>query len=333
MRRIRQITAVFTTALLLLTASKPANAILYRHDIDPDAFLRNPDQFPAVFSVAPGNGGATLIAPQWAATAAHVTQLFPEDGTHTVQINGESYNVVQVVRHSAWDGIHFDDIALFRLDRPVTDVAPIPLYSGEGEVGEEVLILGSGDHANGLDGAQEAGRDGQFRGATNLVERVESGSLWLAFDAPDSPNVTEFEGVAGPGDSGGPALMQVNGRYHLVGVASFGIDLSNPPLPPGTYGTFDTYTSISRNLDWIEAVLDGETVAEPESNRSAGENVAVVVETAVPDAVANEPVAVEIIENSANNSKQTGAGLVTVGVLFALVAVLLIFIIRRQRTE
>jgi hypothetical protein len=262
MRKLKPLLFVVIVLVLMISSWQPAQAILYRHDIDADAFLIDRADFPAVFEVVPGNGGATLIAPQWAVTAAHVTQLIERDDSHTVTIDDGEYKIIEVVTHPQWEGIHFNDIALLKLDRPVNNILPLPMYENEDEQGQQVLILGSGDHATGLEGARNAARDGQFRGVTNMVERIELGSFWVQFDAPGSAKVTDFEGVAGPGDSGGPAFIKVDGSYYLVGVASFGIEMGDPPPAPGTYGSFDTYTSISRNRAWIDAILNGEPIIE-----------------------------------------------------------------------
>ena len=277
MARVLRIIALSILLALIFAYSEPARAIIYRHDVDASDYLLAPDEFPFVFEVVPGNGAATLIRPEWAVTAAHVTGQIADDGSHTVMLAGQEYRIIQVVVHPNWGGIHFDDIALLQLDRPVTDVEPAIMYSAEDEVSKTLLILGWGDHADGINGARNAERDGQFRGATNTVERIELGSLWVKFDAEDSPQVTDLEGIAGPGDSGGPAMIEVAGQYQIAGVASFGIEMGDPPPEPGTYGTFDTYTSISRNRAWIDNVLNGNTDAQVERDEQAP-RVEVVVE-------------------------------------------------------
>ena len=276
MHKLKHIMVGVVVLILLISSWQPTHAIIYRHDIDADEFLIDRADFPAVFEVEPGNGSATLIAPQWAVTAAHITDLVHRDGSHNVTIDDEEYNIIEVVTHPQWEGIHFNDIALLMLDRPVNTTLPVPMYERDDEEGQQVLILGSGDHATGLEGSRNASRDGQFRGATNIVERVELGSLWVQFDAPGSGNETHLEGVAGPGDSGGPALIEADGRYFLVGVASFGIEMGDPPPAPGTYGSFDTYTSISRHRDWIDAVINGEPNFEVTTDANTSQETIII---------------------------------------------------------
>ena len=293
MHRIQQLVIGLGLFLALTAFRQPAHAVIYRHDVDANAFLIDRADYPAVFEVDPGNGGATLIAPQWAVTAAHVTQLIQRDGSHTVTIGDGEYSVVDVVTHPDWGGIHINDIGLFKLDRPVVDITPVPMYERENEENQQVLILGSGDFATGLDGARMAERDGQFRGVTNLVDRIELGSLWVQFDPPEGNSTTELEGVAGPGDSGGPALIQIDGSYHIAGVASFGIEMGNPPPEPGTYGTFDTYTSISRNRAWIDSVLNDEPIPETATSDESSPRIEVIIEADEPAPTEQTTIATE----------------------------------------
>lgn len=263
---------------LLLLPARAVHAIVGRHDVAADAYIQPAGAHPAIFDIFPGNGAATLIAPEWAVTAAHVAQAIPPDGSHAVQIGDGRYQVARVVTHPEWSGVHFHDLALIQLSPPVSDVTPLPIYRAEAEVGQIVSLLGRGDYGDGQNGV--LGADGQLRAATNRVEREESGSLWLRFDEPESENVTELEGVAGPGDSGGPALLEKDGELFVVGVASFSLSLEQPAPEPGHYGIFDTYTSLSRAQTWIDEVMAGEIVDTPAATNLA--SPAAAAATAVP---------------------------------------------------
>jgi hypothetical protein len=50
--------------------------------------------------------------------------------------------------------------------------------------------------------------DRRLRAATNRVEKADGPFLQFRFDAPEDPNVTDLEGISGPGDSGGPAYIE-----------------------------------------------------------------------------------------------------------------------------
>jgi hypothetical protein len=63
------------------------------------------------------------------------------------------------------------------------------------------LLLGRDDFGNGHDGV--VGVDHRLRRVTNRVDSADEYRLRFRFDPP--PGGTALEGVAGEGDSGGPA--------------------------------------------------------------------------------------------------------------------------------
>ena len=73
-----------------------------------------------------------------------------------------------------------------------------------------------------------------------------------------------MEGTAGPGDSGGPALIEVDGVPYVAGISSLGMPGKNGP---GTYGAIEHYVRVSSHARWIDAVLsdppEGEYVNAP----------------------------------------------------------------------
>lgn len=98
------------------------------------------------------------------------------------------------------------DIALLKLDRPVKGVEPVSLYARDDEAGKVVTFVGRGWAGTGLTApVRDLERD--LRGATNKVDEVNGTSIRMVFDAP--PGGTDFEGISGPGDSGGPALLEI----------------------------------------------------------------------------------------------------------------------------
>ena len=69
-------------------------------------------------------------------------------------------------------------------------------------------------------------------------------------DSGAPPAGSEMEGVGGPGDSGGPALVEESGRYFVAGISSASMNGR-----PGTYGVTDVYTRVSSYVDWIEKTM------------------------------------------------------------------------------
>ncbi len=228
------------------------DGIIRRHDRPDSAYLALGARYPALAHInLPTKSGArdgegTLIGRHWILTAAHVAQEVRLG--HRIEVGGKFFTVDSIVIHPAWTrGPH--DLALLRLSFPVMDVAPVPLYRGDDEQGREVILLGYGDIGTGQTGP--TGNDGLVRGATNRID--EAAGFWLkfAFDPPGSPNVTDLEGVSGPGDSGGPAFFEIDDRVILAGVSSAQSSRASGGRP-GHYGVIEYYVRVSRYLDWID---------------------------------------------------------------------------------
>ena len=257
---VSHLLAILSTVAVALITVIPAQAIIVRHDVDDADFLQPEDAYSAVFDVFEKRGGvATLIAPNWAITTGHVGQDIKPG--HETMIAGQSYSVQQVVLHPKW-ATENREMALIQLDRPVQYVEPIPLYDTSDEQGKIVTLVGRGDSGTGLTGPITA--DHRLRAATNRVERVEGDMLVFRFDAPDDENTTPLEGVSGPGDSGGPALIERSGIQTLAGLS-----VASSGRPPGTYGNLEFYSRVSLDIDWIqETISTADGTGSQESNSS-----------------------------------------------------------------
>ncbi len=251
--RIRPAAVLIAFALMAATAS-PAQAIIIRHDVDSAAYLQGDDAYPAVFDVFERRGGvATLVAPQWALTVGHVGQDVPPG--HGVTIAGQSYTVERAVLHPEWDTNHLE-MALLEMDRPVQGVAPVLLYEKSDEMGQIVTFVGRGDTGTGLTGPTT--QDHKLRAATNRIERVEGGTLIFRFDAPGDEGVTPLEGISGPGDSGGPALIET-----AEGLRIAGLSVASSGRPKGRYGALEFYSRVSPQVTWIRDVTMTAAAVEP----------------------------------------------------------------------
>lgn len=234
-------------AAVIVFGLQHAAAVVIRHDrTDADALAAGAP-FDAVGRVQP-DGGCTLIAPRWAVTAAHVARSMAAGARVTFGAN--SYPVARVVLHpesAAPAGVPPDvDLALLELAEPVRGVAPIPFYRGQAERGTTMTIVGYGDF--GTPRAARQRSDGRRRAVTNVVHDAGPRRLFMRFDEP--PAGTPLEGVGGPGDSGGPALLNEGGVWQVAGVSSASMDGR-----PGQYGVVDVYTRVSAYTSWMDATL------------------------------------------------------------------------------
>lgn len=234
-----------------------ASAIVIRHDRDDAAYVRLGQRFDAVARVQ-NLGTGTLIAPRWVVTAAHVALAMAPAGSW-VELGGKRYLVDAVLVHPSYEKEEFpgNDIALLRLAEAVKGIEPVLPYRGTDEKGMTVTFAGRGHSGNGNTGPTS--KDEVLRAATNLVDRAEAQTLEFLFDAP--PNGTELEGISGPGDSGGPAFVERNGKLWTVGVSSANTGGGEEHC---RYGTTEIYARVSAHHAWIEKTMKD----APASNRT-----------------------------------------------------------------
>lgn len=230
--------------------------MILRHDRRDRESLVDPCKWPAITTFFHGNGAASLIAPTWLLTAAHVARSLSAGFPRSVELAEQRYAIARVILHPAydprWEEAEEDeegetvDLALVELATPVDHVEPYALFPSSDEVGQECLLLGAGQYGDGVRGAR--GSDHQLRRVTNVV--AESTPFWLAFRFEAPPDGTPLEGVCGGGDSGGPAFIQAQGRLLLAGISSWQL---RGGKVLGLYGCVEHYTRVSRFLDWIDA--------------------------------------------------------------------------------
>jgi hypothetical protein len=241
--------------------------MIIRHDRRERESLVDPCKWPALTNFFHGLGAASLIAPTWLLTAAHVARRISTDRPFSVELAEKSYLLARVLLHprynAVWEEAESDDaeigdtvdLALVELQTPVEGVQPYELYTRSDEVGQECLLLGAGQYGDGLRGAR--GTDRQLRRVTNIVDVADAYWLKFRFDAP--PDGTYLEGVCGGGDSGGPALIACEERLLLAGVSSWQHQYGRPL---GLYGCLEHYTRVSPFADWIATTCEIELAGQ-----------------------------------------------------------------------
>lgn len=235
--------------------------MIIRHDVDDRAYRELGRAYPAVCCLnapQPAKGAGVLIDSRFVLTAAHGAAKL--QAGYEILVAGLPFPIRRIVLHPSWqhrrakvgasDTAILVDLALVELERPVDSIQPLPLYLGRAEEGIVVTLIGKGAFGTGLTGPEM--QDGLWRGATNRVDKVlHNAWLVLRFDEPG--RATDLEGVEGPGDSGGPALIDEGGRVQVAGIASW--EDRSGAAGRGQYGVQKHYVRVSAFGQWIEEAI------------------------------------------------------------------------------
>jgi hypothetical protein len=233
--------------MVAFSLALPVDAIMIRHDVDDALYQELAKDYPQICHMNLPDGEGALIADNWVITAAHLAADIKVG--HKVTIAGNDHTVAGVFAHSGWNGGKHD-LALVKLREPVKNVKPAVLYREKDEAGKVVVILGAQDTGNGKTGPIPT--DHKVRGATNVID--EATTAWLKFGFDEPPSGTPLEGVAGGGDSGGPAFIQKDGIVYLLGVGS-GQSTKATGGKEGVYGVIEHYVRVSTYIGWIERTI------------------------------------------------------------------------------
>ncbi len=214
---------------------------------------------------------AALISDQFLLSAGHCYR----SGTHTAKIGGQTYTIVSWTPHPSWsfsspNALGGLDFSVARLDRRVTDLAPMPIHSSTVAANAAISVISVGGTGLG-NGTQFAfpwspiPASWPIRNMSNRVDLDPTlpNVILTDFDNPTSTsNSLSFLGsIAAPtaregnliyGDSGGPATILVGGAEQIVGVCSaLGDQSGNGTV--GDYGDISVFSKVSTALAWINS--------------------------------------------------------------------------------
>jgi hypothetical protein len=207
-------------------------------------------------------------------TAAHCfSEEAPAEDFRVRSRGGSEFEVVDAVIHEDWWGGDLFktgyDIAILVLDAPVHDAGrPPTLYGGDEELGQLLTFMGYGSRGIASIGEDPNYHDGEatHAAAQGLVAEVKSqgdddgddedtgnylgvflpaedGSIENPYGGAMTPS-GRLAGLLGSGDSGGPAFLQVGGRWVVAGVNSNGSGNAEA-------GQTSWFVRVSGKRDWI----------------------------------------------------------------------------------
>jgi hypothetical protein len=183
----------------------------------------------------------TLISPIHVLTAAHCAELAESPLDGTFELDGRLYTTSEIYIHPEYDGRWLtNDLAIYELSEVVEDVIPSPIYWDAPQVGQILTLVGYGAGGDGVEGD-----DGTFGvkmvGFTEIDQVTDTLVIWH-FDNLDESN-------SAPGDSGGPAFLEIDGQFVVAAVISAGTE------PDAILGDVAYNTRVDAYADWIDSVV------------------------------------------------------------------------------
>ena len=206
--------------------------------------------------------GASLIAPQWAVTAAHcistdegvvpASALSVMAGSTYVYSQDTVVQIQQVIRHPAYDDLNVDnDIALLKLSSPITAIEPVSLSVDTPlRANDPSFVAGWGNMSTTtLEFPSELMEvDLNIIDFNQCANSYRTEGLYLTYNMFCAGYMDGSKDSC-QGDSGGPLIIPQGDQYELAGIVSFGgseEQMCGAPNFPGIY------TKVQNYVSWIE---------------------------------------------------------------------------------
>ncbi|GFS67372.1 chymotrypsinogen B [Nephila pilipes] len=199
--------------------------------------------------------GATLISPEWAVTAAHClrNKLIVRSGEHNLMLvegTEQETTVAETFDHPDYDEstVH-NDVALLRLKKPFefdnyTRAACLPqINDAPLEPNTLAVIIGWGKQKS----TAIYGTDHLYQAEIPIADPEKCRKSYESYFLSDGMLCAGYDQGrvdSCAGDSGGPLLVQRNGRWTLYGITSFGDGC-------GEKGKFGIYSDVLKFVEWI----------------------------------------------------------------------------------
>jgi hypothetical protein len=204
----------------------------------------------------------TLIDPTHVLTAAHCgvneSNNVPLPATGLVfTVGGSSYRTSKIFLHPTFNsnaigGDGVIDVAILQLDTPVTGISPSPINRTPPILGTPVTLVGFGLLGTNKSTFKKRPPLGMLAVGTNTIQTITPTTIEWTFTKGTSSNA--------PGDSGGPAFIEVDGQKTIAGITSLGETSGGNKIK---FGAKNFDARVDNLANWVDSVLTGTIVDNP----------------------------------------------------------------------